>query len=546
MKFPLTAVPIVAGFVLGTDATSSGLTSPIVQLSYGAYEGIRLWNGVDQFLGMRYAAPPLGGLRWRAPQPPKKHSALQHADTFGDYCIGTAEHRSKGISEDCLFVNVWRPSNSTSQTKLPVWVFIQGGGFNLNYSPNYNGSQVVEASGHKVVLVNFNWRVGLYGFFAGKNVEEHGSLNAGLLNQMFLLQWIQENIEQFGGDPRHVVIHGSSAGAGSVALHLLNQDNKSLFSGAIMESTFMPAQPHKSELEWQYDRVVQTLGCKDDSSRREMDCLRLKTTDELQLANIASPIPAMSELYPPVWYWTPCIDEELILESPLQMWKDGKFIRVPMIVGNNENEGAYFAINASTKNEVTKFMKSNYPQLSTKELHTMGHLYPLVEPVPQHAAWFPVAEKAYGESTFTCPAIGILASAASCNAIHDDDYREIPLWSYHLNIYDKDYLERGLGCPHGYEEGIIFGPASTITTLPRRYIPPTSLSTYNAPLVPVMMDYWISFVRTLSPNVYKDSSALEWKTWKGKGLHSRLLIRLNEMKMEEVPQEQEKTLQLLE
>lgn len=315
----------------------------------------------------------------------------------------------------------------------------------------------------------------------------------------------------------------------------------------------MPAQPHKSELEWQYDRVVQTLGCKDDSAHREMDCLRLKTTDELQLANVASPIPAMSELYPPVWYWTPCIDEVLILESPFQMWKDGKFIRVPMIIGNNENgkfwdlameatansltEGAYFAINASTKDEVTKFMKSNYPQLSTEELHTMGHLYPLVEPVPQHAAWFPVAEKAYGESTFTCPAIGILESAASCNAV-DDDYRKFPLWSYHLNIYDKVYVERGLGCPHGYEEGIIFGPASTNTTLPGRYIPPTSLSTYNAPLVPMMMDYWISFVRTLSPNAYKNSSAPEWKTWKRKGRQSRLLIRLDEMKMEEVPKEQ--------
>lgn len=359
---------------------------------------------------------------------------------------------------------------------------------------------------------------------------------------------------QFGGDPSHVVIHGSSAGAGSVALHLLNQGNKGLFSGAIMESTFMPTQPHKNELEWQYDRVMQTLGCSNDSSQQEIDCLRAKSTEELQLANVASPIPAMSELYPPVWYWTPCIDGDLILDNPLRMWKDGKFIRVPMIVGNNENgkleallievvandgiEGAYFAINASTKNEVTKFMKSNYPKISEKELHTMGHLYPREEPVPQHAAWFPVAESAYGESTFTCPAIGILDSAASFNTIHDGTYHELPLWSYHLNVYDKEYIERGLGCPHGYEEGIIFGPASTDTKLPGRYTPPASLNTYNAPLVPIMMNYWISFLRTLSPNSHKDSSAPEWKTWKHEGCQSRLLIRLNEMAMEQVPWQQ--------
>ncbi|KAJ3498001.1 hypothetical protein NLG97_g1464 [Lecanicillium saksenae] len=524
MKLPVVAAPVAAALVLTANAIScSG--QPTVRLSYGAFEGTSLPNSVDQFIGMRYAAPPLGDLRFRAPRPPEKHYDIQKAKSFGDYCIGTAEHRSQGISEDCLFVNVWRPSNSTPQAKLPVWVFIQGGGFNLNYSPNYNGSQVVAASGHNLVLVNFNWRVGLYGFFGGRNVEEHGDLNVGLL-------------DQFGGDPNHVVIHGSSAGAGSVALHLLNQGNKKLFSGAIMESTFMPTQPHKSKLEWQYDRVIQTLGCSHDSSHQEMDCIRSKSTEDLQLANVASPFPAMSELYPPVWYWTPCIDERLILDNPLQMWRDGKFIRVPMIIGNNENEGAYFAINASTETDVTKFMESNYPQMSKKELHTMGHLYPRGEPVPQHAAWFPAAEKAYGEATFTCPAMGILDSAASIIDTRDTRYRELPLWSYHLNVYDKDYHERGLGCPHGYEEGMIFGPASTDTKLPGRYIPPASLNTYNAPLVPVIMNYWISFVRTLSPNAHKSSDALEWSTWKGKHIQSRLLIRLNGMKMEKTPRQQ--------
>lgn len=201
-------------------------------------------------------------------------------------------------------------------------------------------------------------------------------------------------------------------------------------------------------------------------------------------------------------------------------------------------EGAYFAANASTQQDVAIFTKSNYPRLSKQEIHAMEKFYPQPEPVPLHAPWFPAAEKSYGESTFICPALGILDAAEKFNKKQNGSGRDVGLWSYHMNVYDKEYVSQGLGCPHGYEEGIIFGPAGTNTELPNRYRPPASLSTYNAPLVPIIMDYWISFVRSLSPNTYRDSSAPEWQQWNSGTGQSKLLVRLGEMHMETVPEQQ--------
>lgn len=182
-------------------------------------------------------------------------------------------------------------------------------------------------------------------------------------------------------------------------------------------------------------------------------------------------------------------------------------------------------------------MHSNYPRLAEGELRQMIRYYPRPNPVALHAAWFPSAEQAYGESTLTCPAMHILDAAERFQGNHGHEGQPDPsLWSYHMNIYDQDYVSRGLGCPHGYEEGIIFGPNSTNN--PGRYQSPASLYTYNAPLVPVIMNYWISFVRTLSPNTYRHPSAPEWQSWAEKKSGAKLLVRLNELYMEAVPKAQ--------
>ena len=138
---------------------------------------------------------------------------------------------------------------------------------------------------------------------------------------------------QFGGDPNHVVIYGASAGAGSVALHLASYGgrNDGLFVGAIAGSLFFPAQPPVSELEWQFDKVLQLIGCGNVSQSAQMSCLRGRDTATLQSADISLAFPGRSA--GPLWYWTPCIDGDFLEDLPYSLFENGKFIRVPLMFG---------------------------------------------------------------------------------------------------------------------------------------------------------------------------------------------------------------------
>lgn len=167
---------------------------PVVNLEYAAYRGTTLAAGVNQFLGMRYAAAPLGDLRFRAPQEPVKERGLQNATAFQPICAGTGQEASDSLAEDCLFVNVFAPTNATATSKLPVWVYIQGGGYSVLSNADYNGTEVVTQSDNGLILVNFNYRVGALGFLASQSVRENGALNAGLLDQRKVLEWVQKYI----------------------------------------------------------------------------------------------------------------------------------------------------------------------------------------------------------------------------------------------------------------------------------------------------------------------------------------------------------------
>ncbi|KAH8585317.1 Carboxylesterase, partial [Bisporella sp. PMI_857] len=183
--------------------------SATVNLGYAVYRGTRLSAGVDQYLGMRYAAPPLADRRFRAPVDPVHEEGIQDASTLGPLCIGVGQKISAELNEDCLFVNIFTPSKVTLNSNLPVWVYIQGGGYAQNANGNYNGTEVVQKSGYSLILVNFNYRVGALGFLAANEVQRDGDLNVGLLDQRKLLRWVQRYIRKFGGDPNQVVIHGA-------------------------------------------------------------------------------------------------------------------------------------------------------------------------------------------------------------------------------------------------------------------------------------------------------------------------------------------------
>lgn len=499
----------------------------MVNLGYATYVGTTVSGGINRFLGMRFAAAPVGDLRWRAPVAPPQAVGPQAAKNFGPICLGISVSSSNPAeSEDCLFVNVWAPQGANTTSKLPVWLFIQGGGYVSNSNANWDGAEVIQQSGNNIVFVNFNYRVAMWGFLASARIQANGSLNAGMLDQRFLMQWVKTNIAQFGGDPDNVIIHGASAGAGSVALHLTAYGgrNDSLFTAAIAESVFFPAQPFVPQLEYQFDRLTNATGCAGQAD--ELACLRGLDVAVLQAQNVPSPFPGRTASPVPLFYWTPCIDGDFLQDLPYTLFAQGKFLKVPLLFGNDNDEGSEFTTNAATPDDMINFLQNNYPLLTTNDTADIVTLYPQMAPITNHAAWYPSSSMAYGEATFICPAISILSAyrVASANA-------DTQLWNYRYNVLDNNNVAAGLGVPHLWESFAIFGPANLGgQTAPESYL------TYNAEIVPIVMDYFLSFVQTKDPNPLKNAASPQWNDWGVTGTTngSRIVLETNNTRMEVV------------
>ena len=241
---------LVAGLALfiGSGAAVQALpvqkAVPPIQTSSGAVAGMVLPVGVKAWYGVPYAQPPTGALRWQLPQP-IRWTGVWNADRKMPECMQVLRPHSinhyfgeEATSEDCLYLNIWAPAAATGTAKLPVIVFLYGGGGTIGSSgmPSYGGDYVAQ---HGAVFVNLNYRVGVLGFLAHPELsKEQGghSGNYAYLDQNAALRWVHDNIAKFGGDPARVVIMGQSAGAGSVVQQLFSPLSKGLFSGAVMSS----------------------------------------------------------------------------------------------------------------------------------------------------------------------------------------------------------------------------------------------------------------------------------------------------------------------
>jgi len=277
-----------------------------------------------------------------------------------------------------------------------------------------------------------------------------------------------------------------------------------------------------SELEFQYERFVQGTGCA--GAGDELACMRSKDTLAIQAANKPTAYPGASG--PPKFYFTPCIDGDFIQDYPIVQFKRGKFIRVPVMFGNDNNDATVFVTNSTSPADVAAFMVDQFPRLTPTQTDAINAEYPLMAPLPQHASYFPSVSAAYGESTFTCPSIKVLQS-------YVQHWQPHSTWSYRVNIQQEDNIQNGLGTPHTFESPAIFGPGFTSGFIPGS---PVSLTTYNAPIVPIIMNYWISFVRSLSPNRHKHPSAPHWEAYTRE--QRRLVLQTNATAMEEVPDDQ--------
>lgn len=222
--------------------TSNAVPTPMIKIESGSLQGIAA-DGIESFKGIPYAAPPVGDLRWRAPQPVPAWTGVRDAKTFGNDCmqdltVADAEPIQTTPSEDCLYLNVWRPTYADAGDKLPVLVWIHGGGFvgGGTSIPFYDGSKFAEQG---IVVVSLNYRLGRLGFFAHPALlaaKEGPVGNFGYMDQIAALNWVQKNIDAFGGDPGKVTIMGESAGGASVLALLTSPETKGLFQQAMVMS----------------------------------------------------------------------------------------------------------------------------------------------------------------------------------------------------------------------------------------------------------------------------------------------------------------------
>jgi carboxylesterase type B len=215
---------------------------------------------------------------------------------------------------------------------LPVFFFIQGGGFNSDSNPNLNGSGLIKAADMDMVIVNFNYRVGPWGFLASEEVQTDGSINNGLKDQIKALEWVQKYISQFGGDPNHVVVGGDSAGAASVTLLLTAYGGRDdhLFIGTAAESQSFATQLTVSESQFMYDNLVIRTECVEEDS---LACLRNLSSEAIQTVNFNTPFPQSQDA--PLYMYGPTIDGDLIQDYTYKLFSKGKFIRVPTIFGTH-------------------------------------------------------------------------------------------------------------------------------------------------------------------------------------------------------------------
>jgi carboxylesterase type B len=315
--------------------------APVVHTDKGAVQGVRD-HGVDSFLGVRYAAAPVGRLRWRPPQPVAPWRGVVRATAYGNRCAAAAStNGARTEAEDCLFVNVQRPTGLRTGDHRPVYVFIHGGGLVNGSSNQADMAAVVRQTG--AVGVSFNYRLGVLGFlgFAGLTAEGGESGNYGFQDQQAALRWVQRNIGAFGGDPRRVTVGGESAGGWSVCGHLTAPGSRGLFAQAMMQSGSCLSRT-EAQAETSGAALASAVGCAD------VACLRRTPVSAL----IDAPASSFALVR-----GTPTLPAD-----PAVAVASGHFARVPVVIGSNRDEGRTFAQGfiGRTRSDYTDYVTSTY------------------------------------------------------------------------------------------------------------------------------------------------------------------------------------------
>jgi len=436
--FAATFLAALATLILTTGGAKAAATHSagarsdlIVHIDGGRVQGVAVGGGYA-FRGLPYAAPPVGNLRWRPPEPPVPWKGVRDANQYAASCPQQPSlfEPPGPQSEDCLFLNVSTPT-LRSNAKRPVLVWIHGGGFTQDGSLNYDGTKLA-ADG--IVVVTINYRLGALGFLAHPALASRPggpSGNYGLMDQQAALRWVQDNIATFGGDPGDVTIAGQSAGGVSVLAHLVSPGSRGLFERAIVESgAFALNQIPLSNAEAFGESFADKVGCADQSAA----CLRDVPVDTLtDIHNFpAAAIPGV-------------VDGKVLTESIGTALASGHFAHVPLLNGVNQNEELIFVAGLGLAVSGGMFVPAPAPGPATTESEYEGEIASVLGVSAARAAAiaaryplsaFPLPVLALStllsDANFVCPALqvdNLVSGKAPTFAYEFDDGTAPPIFT---------------------------------------------------------------------------------------------------------------------
>lgn len=521
----LQASPLLLLLLFFLEGGVEGLEDPelLVTVGGGRLRGVRLMapgGPVSAFLGIPFAEPPVGPRRFLPPEPKRPWSGVLDATTFQNVCYQFVDNQYPGfegsemwnpnraLSEDCLYLNVWTPYPRPARAPVLVWIY--GGGFYSGASSLdvYEGRFLVQAEG--AVLVSMNYRVGAFGFLALPGSREAPG-NVGLLDQRLALQWVQENVAAFGGDPMSVTLFGESAGGASVGMHLLSPPSRGLFQRVVMQSG-TPNAPWASVSPGEARRRATMLA-------RLLECPITGTgSNDTELVTCLRAQPA-KRLVDYEWHLLPQdsvfrfsfvpVLEDFLSDTPEALLEAGDFSGLQVLVGVVKDEGSYFLVYGApgfSKDNESLISRSQFlsgvrvgvPQASDLAaeavvLHYTDWLRPEEPELLRDAL-----SEVVGDHNVVCPLAQLAGRLAARGARvyaylfeHRASTLSWPLW---------------MGVPHGYEIEFVFG-------LPLK--PGLNYTSEEKALARRMMRYWANFARTGNPNSPPDPSGSQWPRYSG-------------------------------
>ncbi|KAJ7646042.1 Carboxylesterase [Mycena polygramma] len=486
-------------------SSSAGNDLNIVDTGYTKYRGNFSFPNTVAYLGIPYAEPPLGELRFRKTVPlnTTRVSAaaggqIVDATEYPVFCIqgstGGGDAGGAG-SEDCLNVNIYAPAGARKGLNLPVLVYIHGGGYTYGNPRNWPFDHWIHQSPN-VVIVSVYYRLDAFGFLSIPEFSDpvNGDSNAGFSDQIEALKWVQQNIAAFGGNPRAVTINGESAGGSSVELHMVANTEKNLFRGVIAQSVFRTPLAFPEQRVPQFQLLASKAGCGTGSVTSQLACLRSASVSAFaQAQDFVTANLGGFKLF------TPVVDGKIFTDFPTRQISKGQFADVPVIVGSTTNETL---ANGPT---IAAALQAYFPAMSNKTAAAFVAEYP----VSEFASPELQVQVATGEPSVVCGRHIIGSAVAKRNGA----------WTYRYN--QPNPTSGGGGTAHAAENWMMFQGSNTGFNGTGVFTPMTPVE--NA-FAEELIAYWLSFVRSGNPNTFKLSRSPVWTPYTD-GAKSRIVLQ---------------------